>query len=527
MAEPGRAQETAPSAVGRFLTFRMDRRLFALPAEEVAEVIRMPEVARIPLGPRSLLGVANLRGAVLPVASLRGLLGQATQATTSASRALVLDGAAPVVLTVDSIGSLVSVELARIETDRIELAAEHGERLRGAFSTDGPDREVARILDLKSLLAEAFSPRPRAERHGRAGLSGALAHGRMAARDDGERLVTFEVAGQAFALALDCVREIVSAPADLAVAPHAETLVLGVAPYRDGLLPLLSLRGLLGFARAAAGPSEKVIVTRIGGVLVGLVADRMRTVITADPDLVEPVPAVLAARAGGETRISAIYRGEGGRRLISILSPEQLFREDVMARLRTRRDSGGDLSAQAEGERIEDRRFLVFRLGPDEFGLPIEAVDEVAEAPAQVTRLPRTPDFLEGVVNRRGEVLPVVDQRRRFDMPPLGHGARRRLIVVRTERLRAGLLVDSVSEVLAAPAAAIEPAPDLTGHDVRLVQGVLNLEQTGRLILLLDPKELLSRTERGLLAAFQGEAQAAAPDVGQEAGPEAGREADL
>ena len=65
----------------------------------------------------------------------------------------------------------------------------------------------------------------------------------------------------------------------------------------------------------------------------------------------------------------------------------------------------------------EQRQFLVFRLGNDEFGLPIDAVDEVGEVPAQITRLPKTPKFLEGVVNLRGDVLPVVDQRRRFDMP--------------------------------------------------------------------------------------------------------------
>ena len=59
----------------RFLTFRIDGQLYALPAEQVAEVIRLPAVARVPQAPKGLLGLANLRGTVLPVASLRGLLG--------------------------------------------------------------------------------------------------------------------------------------------------------------------------------------------------------------------------------------------------------------------------------------------------------------------------------------------------------------------------------------------------------------------------------------------------------------------
>ncbi len=149
-----------------------------------------------------------------------------------------------------------------------------------------------------------------------------------------------------------------------------------------------------------------------------------------------------------------------------------------------------------------DLRFLVFRLGDDEFALPIDAVDEVARVPDQITRLPKTPKFLEGVVNLRGDVLPVVDQRRRFDMPAREANEDRRLVVVRTERHRAGLIVDSVSEVLRCGSDTLRPAPDLTGDALALVHCVINLEAEGRMLLLLDPSELLSRAERGLLDNF-------------------------
>ena len=135
------------------------------------------------------------------------------------------------------------------------------------------------------------------------------------------------------------------------------------------------------------------------------------------------MPPVLSARTRGEARITAVYRVEEGRGLISILAPEQLFREDVMQRL-----GSGHGGAQLQAPIIqaaEERKFLVFRLGDDEFGLPIEAMEEVALLPTKITRVPKTPKFLEGVVNLRGDVLPVVDQRRRFDMPTLEHGGRR------------------------------------------------------------------------------------------------------
>lgn len=483
-----------------FLTFRMGDNLYALSADSVSEVIRTPPVARIPQAPPCLLGVANLRGTVLPIASLRGLLGRDEVAASATSRSIILGGGAPVGLAVDAVEALVSVDAAAVETRQAELAAEPGETLVGAFLV-GKTRAVAKILDIRGLLQAAFMPRERVKT-GVATPTDLVSHETTAA-DDRQKLVSFDVAGQEFALALDVVREIVPAPETIVALPHSETLVLGMASYRDSLLPLLSLRGLLGLPAAAQRDGrEKVIVTAVGGALVGLLADRMRDIVPADADLIEPTPAMLAARTGGEARIRAIYRGEGGQRLISILDPEQLFRRDVMARL-GHADSTARPAQTPDETEAEDLLFLVFRLGDDEFGLPIAVVDEVARAPDQVTRLPKAPAFLEGVINLRGEVLPVVDQRRRFDMRPATETEGRRLIVVRTDRHRAGLIVDSVSEVLRSRADAIEPAPDMTGEATRLLHGVINLQEAGRLILLLDPAELLSRTERGLLDAFQ------------------------
>jgi purine-binding chemotaxis protein CheW len=486
----------------RYLTFRVDQRLYALPADEISEVIRLPAVARVPQSPKSLLGVANLRGSVLPLASLRALLGRGEAATSPNARAIVLDGPAPVALAVDAVDALVTLDTDRVETRQAQLSADDGELLRGAFKT-GAGQDVAKILDVKSLLEADFVPRARAPR----AAPVSLGPSQQAAEDSApeQMLVTFEVADQEYALSLDHVQEILPAPANLAVVPRAEALVLGVAAFRNTLLPLLSLRGLLGFPEGAMGDLQKVIVTPVAGVLVGLVADRMRSIVRAGPQSIDPTPPVLAARAGGETRIKAILRADGGRRLISILDPDLLFREDVMQRLAGAADTGKVLNVEQADLGKGESQFLVFRLGDEEFGLPIESVDEVARAPDQITRVPKTPKFLEGVINLRGEVLPVVDQRKRFDLAAFtGERERQRLVVVRTERHRAGLIVDSVSEVLRTATDGIEPAPDLTGESARLVQGVVNFGESGRMVLLLDPAELLSRAERGLLDKFEG-----------------------
>jgi purine-binding chemotaxis protein CheW len=164
---------------------------------------------------------------------------------------------------------------------------------------------------------------------------------------------------------------------------------------------------------------------------------------------------------------------------------------------------GAVAAGEAGPATAQELIFLVFRLADDEFGLPIDSVVEVAQVPAQITRVPRTPKFLEGVINLRGEVLPVVDQRRRFDMPVLESTAVRKLVVIRTARHRAGLIVDGVADVLRTTAAQVKPPPELTDATSRLVHGVLNLEASSRIVLLLNPDELLTRAEQGLLDGFQ------------------------
>ncbi|WP_375775916.1 chemotaxis protein CheW [Bradyrhizobium sp. ma5] len=481
----------------RFLTFKSEGRFYALPAALVSEVARMPPLARIPQAPGSLLGLANHRGAVLPVASVRRLLGREEAASTPTTRLIVLAGASPVALAVDEIANLVRVVPGQVKTAEAEMASEAGEHLTGVFDSG---THVTKILDVAELLRRGFA-QSTTKRQMRAAPIGAASIRDAAVETIRQRLVTFEVAGQEYALPLEAVREIVTAPESLTFVPGSDEAVRGVMPYRDGLLPLLSLRRLLGLPSAVLS-REKVLIVAIGDVVVGFVADRSRAVLSVDPSRVEPAPPVLAARAGGEAQIKEIYRAAQGR-LVSILAPERLFREDIMQKLMQ-----GDAAMKAKVEdshgeaKAAELQFLVFRLDGGEFALPIEAVEEVARVPDRMTRLPKTPKFLEGVVNLRGEVLPVVDQRRRFDMTATIAGENRRLVVVRTKQHRAGLIVDSVQEVLRCAPESIKPSPDLTGDALGVVHSVINLEASGRIVLLLDPAELLTRTERGLLDSF-------------------------
>jgi purine-binding chemotaxis protein CheW len=494
------AQAIAPSRATRhFLTFHVGKVHYALAAEGIAEVVRIPAIARIPQAPSGLMGVANLRGDVVPVADVGRLLGRDRALGDTVSRAIVMRGEATVALAVDSVGELVEVAEDKIETRQAVLAALPGEQLEGAFRPRA-DADFVKIVNLETLLAQAFVPAKRTERQFRRD-SLAQPHQDLESGNLREtKFMAFRVGGQDYALPLEAVQEISGLPDTIAAMPHSEALVLGVTAFRDALLPLISLGGLLGLTAAPdQGNLSKIIVVAVKGGLVGLVADRMTAIFAADESLIDPLPEILAARAKGESRVKAIYRG--GDRLISILSPDLLFGEAVMQKLGGMREPAIQPSKQTTATE-RGMQLLVFRLGDEEYGLPIEAVEEVARVPEQIARIPKAPKFLEGVINLRGEVLPVVDQRKRFNLPAPDQVTARRLIVVRTKQHKAALIVDSVSEVLRSTRDAVQPAPDLAGEPAKLVAGVINLEREGRIILLLGPGELLTRAERGLLDAF-------------------------
>ena len=128
---------------------------------------------------------------------------------------------------------------------------------------------------------------------------------------------------------------------------------------------------------------------------------------------VDSAPALLT-RGAGEAEITSICRLDGGKRLVAVLSPERLFRSDLVKRIMA--DHAPSIAAAAE-EKHEmasvEEQFVVFRLGAQDYGMAITAVAEIARCPA-ITRLPKAPAFVDGIINLRGSVVPVVDLRRRF-----------------------------------------------------------------------------------------------------------------
>lgn len=154
---------------------------------------------------------------------------------------------------------------------------------------------------------------------------------------------------------------------------------------------------------------------------------------------------------------------------------------------------------QAVGAAVngEERQLVVFQLGAELYGVDIARVHEIIRLQT-ITRVPRAPSFVEGVINLRGKVIPVVDLRRRFGLPIGEHTRATRTVVVEIGDQVVGIIVDSVSEVLRVNTSTIEPpSPVVAGIDSEYLHGIAKLPE--RLVILLDLDRVLAREERRAL----------------------------
>lgn len=151
-------------------------------------------------------------------------------------------------------------------------------------------------------------------------------------------------------------------------------------------------------------------------------------------------------------------------------------------------------------------QIVSFRLGEEEFGLDVFGVHEILRYRSP-TPVPRAPEFVEGVIDVRGRVIPVVDLRRRFELADPALGDSTRIVVVDHRDERLGLIVDAVTEVLRVPETAVsEPPAFVRGLSAEYVRGLLRLEE--RLVVLIDIERILSSDERIALSATELDAQA-------------------
>jgi chemotaxis signal transduction protein len=441
---------SADAEVQKVVTFRIAKEEFAFHMEHVREILRVQTPNQVPDVPDYVLGVLTVRGRILPVIDLRRLLQQRSLADEFA------DSCRPL-------------------REEYEGALDRAAKI---FAEDWQHKvETTVCLRLRQWLAETNSSsqllmETLAQARGQNEMVVKQLQLRTKHQEHGDREA-----------ALTCGDEVVSAGRKAASA---------LRKFEEQIAQNIQ-------------EDQRIIVVDAEGFVLGLVVDHVHEVLNVPKNLMEPPPRITSS---GGMELSGVAKLEDGARLIMLLDVASLMKDQKLRDVQNssihaaEEEKAGKTQETGSGaQELSEVQLVTFLLGAEEYGVPISQIQEIDRL-AKITKVPKAAAFIEGITNLRGEVIPVLDTRKRFDLDVKPSDDRTRIIIVDLGGVKTGLVVDSVREVLNLARKDIAPPPEAIGSgiDQQFISGIGKVDAGKRMIVLLDVERILSRQERAHLS---------------------------
>ena len=324
-----------------------------------------------------------------------------------------------------------------------------------------------------------------------------------AARDRKLDLVIFQTGAEKFAFRLTHVREIVRVEG-LRSVPGAPEHVVGLRNLRGEALPVIDLRSRFRMPPRAYDDDSRMIVAEVHGSPVGMITDRISEVTTVDvSDLMEPPANIRRIDEGYVTGIVA-----RGRDLVMVLDAEKLI--GTIASRGSGQDESGGRHEERDAHRDRrdrSRELVIFQVGRENYALNIGHVREILRY-GELLHVPNAHPCVEGVMTVRNRLLAVINPGFIFGLRDHRIHESARIVVVQTETMTFGIVVDQVSEVARVPEDRFhKPVHIANAGDTDLVSDIVELNRDRRMAMVLDPRRLTAFAELGGLYAGLGQAR--------------------
>lgn len=492
-------------AGGQYVVFYVGSEAYGVEIEFVQEIIRVPGMVKVPRTPPYLEGLANLRGNILTVVNMSVRLGMEKKPLTEASRVIVLnDGHRRLGFIVDRVSEVVNI--AADEIEEVGEGEARTEFLKGIARLAGGER-LMMLIDAGHFMKIGENRDTAADAVGSQEFTrGEEQKKEEEKEEDTVQLVAFRLGREEYGIDIGMVQEIVRLPETINQVPDVPPYLVGIMTLRNRVLPVVSLRTLFKLEDNEVNDRTRIVVVNLCDqqkreITVGLIADEVTEVLRISRTIIDPVPVLL--RTGSGEGINGVCKMAEGKRLVYVLDPAGLLALNDLLKVGEALDSGEEKEeAVSSGE--QEEQLVIFKLGEEEFAAGIADVQEIIRVP-DIVAVPRAPQFVEGVINLRGTIIPVIDLRKRFEMEEKSRDEHTKVVVVEMDGLLTGLIVDSVQEVLKVSRQVIETAPDLltASVDSRFVRGIAKAKEGERLIIVLNVKEVLSFKEKEELADFE------------------------
>ena len=458
------------------LEVKIGDELFAFNGDKVEQILRVSEITPVPLTDKRIKGVSSISGKIVTIVDIGLLL-----STNAIDEKLTNTRILTVNYNGNGYGILVNevLGMTSVDNDNYEVVEKEDEKIAGFYKKDDDIFQIINesvvISSLTLLSSEPIK------------LDGSKDENTLNTNDknqvdNDDRYLFLNLGNETFAITLEMTREIIFVPKHITPIKESGKNVMGIITLRNELITALSLRTLLGFEDTEETEDSRLLIINQNGTSLALLVDSIEEVKIVEKEAIETLPARFS-----DSKINAIYKSkEGITSLIDKNFLKKLIEEYFIEEEKNTIDEVDNKSNNTMKAGDDDMsEIAVFEIGQEEFAMEIEDLQEIIKY-TEITPIPEAPTFVDGVINLRGLVIPIVSLPERLNFEKK-ITAKSKILVCLIAKERIGLLVDDVNEILFIDDKFVSKS----GSEESLFSDVITLNNGKRVILKLRTESIL------------------------------------
>ena len=445
------------------LKVRVGDSIFGFDADKIEQILRVMPITPVPLSSEAIPGVCVILGKIFSIVDLGIVLGQSNIDKDKES-ARILSISDDSALIVDEV-----LDITKVDYRNYEVAEDDSDDLIIGFYKDSD--YVVQVLDEEKIIKKInllrYSPKEIDA------INSDEEDTNTHSKDtQTNRYLFFSANDEEFAVDIELLKEIIFVPQ---ITPITSSDALGMITLRDEVISLLDFNKLFSFAQSKITDKSRCLIIWHNNKNIAILVDDVKEVSDIDISDIEEM-----SQNYKDSKIEAIYKG--GEKLVSIISKSFLYSLVREYFINEKNENKAD-----ETKKEEDMsEVAVFKIADEEYAFDIEDVKEIIRY-EQTTPIPEAPEFVEGLLNLRGSVIPVVSLQERLGFEK-NIDDKTKIIVCNVQDDRIGFIVDDVSDILFVEDKNISKAKNKEA----IFDEVINLEGGKRVILKISADKVLS-----------------------------------
>lgn len=480
--------------VEQFVAFVVNKELFGVLIQAVEEIIVLPDkITPVPKAPYYFSGMINLRGEVISVIDLRRRFNLEKIAPTEQTRILIVSiQDIKVGMVVDAVNRVLSVNARDVRPPPAIMESGAVKYIYGSVQIDDA---VMLMLDTDELIdpSELTLYKQHSQQQGKEQMGGTV---QMSGWREERILIGFRLRHENYAIDINYVEEIIELP-KITPVPEMSQIIEGIFHQRNRALPILRLSRRFRLPDSELNDDNSVLIVNQDGLVMGFIVDEITEVFRVVNDEIVPPPANISGRSAEQLEGIIKIKINEVMEVVMALNIDNILTDNEQNYLRELNDGLNDNVDDNSDDLYASEiiSILKFRVRDEIFAIRVPEINEITVMQKMV-QVPKTPPFVNGVINLRGDVITIIDLAKLFGNPPQGVTDTSRIVIVQTENSKAGFQVDQIRGIDHVPYNLFErPSGLIKGQYNQFIDGIGREPNRDEVIILMDINETLAQAE--------------------------------